>query len=51
MSSGEEFRRALRKAQAELRRQQRNRRGKRRKGLDAADLGRAGHRRPVPRQG
>ena len=48
MSSGEEFRRELRKALADLHRQQRNRRGRRPKGIERADFGRAGFRREPP---
>jgi hypothetical protein len=48
MSAGAEWRAEVRKALAELHRQQRNRRGRRAKGLERADVGRLGLRIPPP---
>ena len=51
VSSGEQFRRELRKARADLARERRNQRGKRPKGCGLNSAGRAGYRVPPPNNG
>lgn len=50
MSTGAEFRHAYRRAQADLRKAQRNKRGKRPRSAERADYGRVGFRREPPRE-